>query len=46
MEAVDPTEILDYFNGEMEECAENYAQYVLELVEKAKERQSTAFSTP
>ncbi len=37
MDAADPTEHLDYFNGEMEECAEGYASYVLELVEKAKE---------
>lgn len=36
MEAVDPTEHLDWYNGEMEECAENYASYVLELLEKAK----------
>ena len=36
-DAADPTEHLDYFNGEMEECAEGYASYVLELVEKAKE---------
>lgn len=37
MDAVDPTEHLDWYNGEMEECAENYASYVLELLEKAKE---------
>lgn len=37
MEAVNPTEHLDWYNGEMEECAENYASYVLELLEKAKE---------
>lgn len=37
MEAADPTDNLDYFNGEMEECAESYASYVLELMEKAKE---------
>ena len=37
MDATDPTENLDSFNGEMEECAESYAAYVLELVEKAKE---------
>ena len=35
MDAADPTEGLDYFNGEMEECAENYASYILELMEKA-----------
>lgn len=37
MDAVDPTEHLDWYNGEMEECAENYASYVLELLEKARE---------
>ena len=37
MDTVDPTEHLDWYNGEMEECAENYASYVLELLEKAKE---------
>ena len=37
METEDPTENLNYFNGEMEECAENYASYILELMEKAKE---------
>ena len=37
MEAVDPTENLDYYNGEMEECAESYAGYVAELLAKAKE---------
>lgn len=35
--AIDPTEHLSWYNGEMEECAENYASYVLELLEKAKE---------
>lgn len=37
MDAVDPTEHLDWYNGEMDECAEHYASYVLELLEKAKE---------
>lgn len=37
MDAVDPSEHLDWYNGEMEECAENYASYILELLEKAKE---------
>lgn len=37
MPAVNPTEHLSWYNGEMEECAENYASYVLELLEKAKE---------
>lgn len=37
MEAENPTENLDFYNIEMEECAEGYATYILELVEKAKE---------
>lgn len=37
MEAESPTENLDFYNTEMEECAEGYATYILELVEKAKE---------
>ena len=37
MPAIDPTEHLSWYNGEMEECAENYASYVLERLEKAKE---------
>lgn len=37
MEAENPTENLDFYNTEMEECAEDYATYILELVEKAKE---------
>lgn len=37
MEAENPTENLDFYNTEMEECAESYATYILELVEKAKE---------
>ena len=36
MEAENPTENLDFYNTEMEECAESYATYILELVEKAK----------
>lgn len=36
MEAEKPTENLDFYNTEMEECAEGYATYILELVEKAK----------
>ena len=36
MEAENPTENLDFYNAEMEECAEGYATYILELVEKAK----------
>ena len=37
MDAADPTENLDWYNGEMEECTEGYASYVLEQIEKAKE---------
>ena len=37
MEAENPTENPDFYNAEMEECAEGYATYILELVEKAKE---------
>lgn len=37
MEAENPTENLDFYNTEMEECAEGYATYILKLVEKAKE---------
>lgn len=37
IEAENPTENLDFYNTEMEECAEGYATYILELVEKAKE---------
>lgn len=37
VEAENPTENLDFYNTEMEECAEGYATYILELVEKAKE---------
>ena len=37
MEAENPTENLDFYNTEMEECAEGYATYILGLVEKAKE---------
>ena len=37
MEAKDPTADLTYYNEEMEECADGYAAYILELVEAAKE---------
>lgn len=37
MDAADPTENLDSYNAEMEECADNYAAYVLELLASAKE---------
>ena len=32
----DPTENLDYYNNEMENCAESYCEYVLEQIEEAK----------
>ncbi len=37
IEATDPTENLTWYNKEMNECAEGYASYILELVEKAKQ---------
>ena len=37
IEATDPTENLTCYNEEMNECAEGYAAYILELVEKAKQ---------
>lgn len=37
IEATDPTENLTWYNEEMNECAEDYASYILELVEKAKQ---------
>lgn len=37
IEATDPTENLTWYNEEMNECAEGYASYILELVEKAKQ---------
>ena len=36
MDAADPTENLSFYNEEMEQCASDYAAYVLELVEEAK----------
>lgn len=33
----DPTENLDYYDAEMESCADSYAAYVMEVVAKAKE---------
>lgn len=39
--AEDPIENLTWYNEEMEECAEAYASYVLELVEAAKQAGST-----
>ena len=35
-EVEDPTENLTYYNGEMQNCAEEYTNYVLEQYEKAK----------
>ena len=37
METTDPTENLTWFNQEMDECANDYVAYILELVEAAKE---------
>lgn len=37
MESTDPTELLTWYNEEMEDCANVYASYILELVEAAKE---------
>ena len=37
MEVIDPTENLTWFNEEMSDCATNYAAYVLEQVEAAKQ---------
>lgn len=37
IEATDPTENLTWYNEEINECAEDYASYILELVEKAKQ---------
>ncbi len=36
MEAKDPTEDLTWYNSEMEECANGYMAFVMELVEEAK----------
>lgn len=36
MEAKDPTEGLTWYNSEMEECANGYVSFVMELVEEAK----------
>lgn len=35
--AEDPTESLAYYSEEMKQCAEDYAAFVMELVEKAKQ---------
>lgn len=36
MEAENPIENLDFYNAEMQECAEGYRDYVLDLLEDAK----------
>lgn len=36
MESKDPTEDLEFYNAEMEECTDSYAAYVLELVAEAR----------
>lgn len=36
MEAADPTENLAYYDSEMEDCANDYATFVMALVEEAK----------
>ena len=38
IDAKDPTADLAYYNEEMEECANGYADYILELVEAAKQK--------
>ncbi len=37
IKAKDPTTNLDYYSEEMEECADAYAAYIMELVETAKQ---------
>lgn len=37
MDASDSTENLTWYNEEMEDCANDYAAYILEMVEAAKE---------
>lgn len=37
LETSDPTEHLDYYDSEMEDCAAEYASYVMELVELVKQ---------
>ena len=34
IEAKDPTENLDFYDSEMEDCTENYAQYIAEEISK------------
>lgn len=37
LEANDPTENLTWFDEEMEDCANGYAAFIMELLEEAKE---------
>lgn len=37
MEATDPTENLDWYNAEMEDCAAGYASFIMELLEETKQ---------
>ena len=36
IEMQDPTDSLSYYNEEMERCANDYASYVMEVIEEAK----------
>ena len=40
IEAEDPTDDLSFYSKEMEECADGYAAYILELLEEVKDRWS------
>ena len=37
MEATDPTENLDWYNAEMEDCAAGYDSFIMELLEETKQ---------
>ena len=37
MEATDPTKSLDWYNAEMEDCATRYANFIMELLEEARQ---------
>lgn len=37
LKSKDPTDALEFYNDEMEECAENYASYVMEIVSGYKD---------
>ena len=41
MEATDPTENLDWYNAEMEDCATGYASFIMELLEEINRRGTT-----